>query len=54
MLRRVVLVATDVSEKLITSIINLTRIGELGATLAVTRNRSSLCCTLPKNTQAIF
>jgi hypothetical protein len=35
MLRRVVLVRTDVSEELRASIIRVTRIGELGTTLAV-------------------
>jgi demethoxyubiquinone hydroxylase (CLK1/Coq7/Cat5 family) len=37
MLRRVALVRTDVSEELSASIIRVTRIGELGATLAVQR-----------------
>jgi hypothetical protein len=32
----------DISEELIASIIRVTRIGELGTTLAVTNNRSSL------------
>jgi hypothetical protein len=41
MLRRVDLVRTDVSEELRTSIIRVTRIGELG-TLAVTSNRRTL------------
>jgi hypothetical protein len=36
MLRRVVLVRTDVSEEFSTSFIKVTRIGELGTTLAVT------------------
>jgi hypothetical protein len=48
MLRRVVLVGTDVSEKLGASIIRVTRIGELG-TLAVTSNRqciSSQCASV--------
>jgi hypothetical protein len=40
MLRRVALVRTDVSEELSASIIRVTRIGELGTTLAVTSNRS--------------
>jgi hypothetical protein len=35
MLRRVVLVGTDVSEELSASFIRVTRIGELGTTLAV-------------------
>jgi hypothetical protein len=39
MLRRVALVRTDVSEKLNVSFIKVTRIGELGTTLAVTSNR---------------
>jgi hypothetical protein len=38
-LHRVVLVRTDVSEELSASIIRVTRIGELGTTLAVTSNR---------------
>jgi hypothetical protein len=36
MLRRVALVRTDVSKELSSSIIRVTRIGELGTTLAVT------------------
>jgi hypothetical protein len=36
MLRRVAFVRTDVSEELSASIIRMTRIGELGTTLAVT------------------
>jgi hypothetical protein len=40
MLRRVDLVRTDVSEELSTSIIRVTRIGEVGTTLAVTIIRS--------------
>jgi hypothetical protein len=39
MLRRVVLGRTDVSEELSGSFIKVTRIGELGTTLAVTFNR---------------
>jgi hypothetical protein len=42
MLRRVVLVRTDVSEELSTSFIRVTGIGELGTTLAVTSNRRTL------------
>jgi hypothetical protein len=42
MLRRVALVRTDVSEVLSVSFIRVTRIGELGATLAVTSNRHTL------------
>jgi hypothetical protein len=39
MLRRVAHVRTDVTEELSASFIRVTRIGELGATLAVTINR---------------
>jgi hypothetical protein len=39
MIRRVALVRTDVLEELSAAIIRVTRIGELGTTLAVTRNR---------------
>jgi hypothetical protein len=39
MLRRMALVRTDVSEELSTSFIRVTRIGELGITLAITSNR---------------
>jgi hypothetical protein len=39
MLRRVVLVISDVSEEFIVSIIRVTRVGELGTTLAVISNR---------------
>jgi predicted hotdog family 3-hydroxylacyl-ACP dehydratase len=42
MLRRVALVRTDDSEELSTSFIRVTRIGELGTTLAVTSNRRAL------------
>jgi hypothetical protein len=42
MLRLVALVRTDVSEELSASFINVTRIGELETTLAVTRNRRTL------------
>jgi hypothetical protein len=42
MLRRVALVRTDVSQELSASFISVTRIGELGITLAVTCNRSTL------------
>jgi hypothetical protein len=41
-LRRVALVRTDVSEELRASFIWVTRIGELGTTLAVTSNRRTL------------
>jgi hypothetical protein len=39
MLRRAALVTTDVSEEPSASFIRVTRIGELGTTLAVTSNR---------------
>jgi hypothetical protein len=42
MLRRVPFVRTYVSEELSASFIRLTRIGELGTTLAVTSNRRTL------------
>jgi hypothetical protein len=42
MLRRVALVRTDVSEELSASFIRVTRIVELGTTLAVTSNRREL------------
>jgi hypothetical protein len=42
MLRRVALVRTDVSDELSTSFIRVTRIGELGTTITVTRNRIDL------------
>jgi hypothetical protein len=41
-LRRVALVRTDISEELSSSIIRVTRIGELGATLVVTSNQRTL------------
>jgi hypothetical protein len=41
MFRREAFVRTDVSEELGASIIRMTRIGELGTTLAVTSNRHS-------------
>jgi hypothetical protein len=49
LLRRVALVRTDVSEELSASIIRVTRIGELGTTLAVTSSRR----TLQRNTKAV-
>jgi hypothetical protein len=49
MLRRVALVRTDVSEELSASFIRVTRIGELGTTLAVTSNRR----TPQRNTKTI-
>jgi hypothetical protein len=42
MLRSVALVRTDVSEELRVSFIRVTRIGEVGTTLAVTSNRRKL------------
>jgi hypothetical protein len=42
MLRRVALERTDVSEELSASYIRVTRVGELGTTLAVTSNRRTL------------
>jgi hypothetical protein len=42
MLHRVALVRIDVSEELSASIIRVTRIGELGTTLAVTNNRRTV------------
>jgi hypothetical protein len=50
MLRRVPLVRTNVSEELGASFISVTRIGELGITLAVTSNRR----TLRRNTKYFF
>jgi hypothetical protein len=46
MLRRVALVRTDVSEDVGAPIIRLTRIGEVGITLAVTSNRRTLLVTV--------
>jgi hypothetical protein len=43
MLWRVALVRTDVSEELSASLIRVTRLGELVATLAVTSNRRTDC-----------
>jgi hypothetical protein len=43
MLRRVTLIRTDVSEEFSASIIRVTRIGDLGTTLAITSNRRTLC-----------
>jgi hypothetical protein len=49
MLRRVALVRTDVPLELSASFIRVTRIGELGTTLAVTSNRR----TLRRNTKSL-
>jgi hypothetical protein len=48
MLRRVVLVSTDVSEELSASIIRVTRFGEL-ETLAVTSNRRTIANVVPSS-----
>jgi hypothetical protein len=45
MLRCVALVRTDISEELSASFIRVTRIGEIGTTLAVTSNRGTLLVT---------
>jgi hypothetical protein len=45
MLRHVALVRTDVSEELSKSFIRVTRIGELGTTLAVTLMKEALSST---------
>jgi hypothetical protein len=50
MLRRVALVRTDVSEEPSASFIGVTRIGELGTTLAASSNRR----TLQRNTPFYF
>jgi hypothetical protein len=50
MLRRVALVRADVSEEPSASFIRVTRIGELGTTLAATSNRR----TLRRNTWYFF
>jgi hypothetical protein len=42
MLRRVALVRTDVSEELIASFIRVTRIGELGTTVGISSQRTSV------------
>jgi hypothetical protein len=54
MLRRVALVRTDVSEELSASIIRVTRISELGTTLAVTSNRRMLRFLHPDDRGANF
>jgi hypothetical protein len=46
MLSHVALVRTDVSKELSASIVRVTRIGEVGTMLAVTRNRSLLLLLL--------
>jgi hypothetical protein len=47
-LSRVTFVRTDVSEKRIAVIISVTRIGQLGTTIAVTNNRSKLQKNIPE------
>jgi hypothetical protein len=47
MLRHVALVRTDVSEEPRASFIRVTRIGELGTTLAATINRASVVPSSP-------
>jgi hypothetical protein len=49
MLRRAALVRTDVSEERIGKIIRVARNGQLGTTLAVTSNRSTLRITVPSS-----
>jgi hypothetical protein len=49
MLHHVALVRTDVSEELSASFIRVTRIGELGTTLAATSNRRTLRAWIIKN-----
>jgi hypothetical protein len=50
MLRRVAFVRTEISEKLSASFIRVTRLDELGTTLAVTSNRR----TLRRNTKSVL
>jgi hypothetical protein len=47
MLHRVALVRTEVSEECVASIISVTRISELGTTLAVSSNLSTLRINVP-------
>jgi hypothetical protein len=54
MWRRVALVSTDVSEELIARIIGVTRIGELGTPLAVTRFFSQKTQGVRSQKTAIF
>jgi hypothetical protein len=49
MLRRVALVRTDVSQELSASFIRVTRIGELGTTLAATSNRRTTASVVPSS-----
>jgi hypothetical protein len=48
-LRRVAVVRTDVPEELSASFTKVTRIGELGTTLAVTSNRITLRRNIPED-----
>jgi hypothetical protein len=48
MVRRVLLVRTDISDEHIASVIRVTRTGELGAKLEVTSNRSTHGATSQK------
>jgi hypothetical protein len=50
MLRRVALVRTDVSEELSAYFIRVTRIGEVGTTLAVTSNRRTQRASVASST----
>jgi hypothetical protein len=52
MLRNAALIRNDVSENLINCVINGTRIGELGTTLAVTSYRS--CCEEVLNLRSVI
>jgi hypothetical protein len=54
MLRHVALVRTDVSEEPGASFIRVTRIGELGTTLAVTRNRRKLHLVFFRNVRRLL
>jgi hypothetical protein len=54
MLRRVAPVRTDVSEERSASVIRVTSIGELGTTLAVTRNRRTLTEALSSSETSIL
>jgi hypothetical protein len=53
LLRRIALVRTDVSEELSASFIRVTRIGEVGTTLAVTNNRSTLRKKIPSELHSV-
>jgi hypothetical protein len=54
MLRRVALVRTDVSEEFRASFIRMTRIGEIGTTLAIISNRSTLRRNTKEEAQSSF